>query len=81
MKELMCKYDPKVHFNHKKPWTTTDQNYLVEFYGKVPVSELCLSLGRTYKTITDKVCTLRKRGEMAPAKVIVQRKKTLICAD
>lgn len=64
MKEKMCKYDPKVHFNHLKPWTTTDQKYLIEFYGKVAVSELCMSLGRTYKTITDRVCTLRKVGTM-----------------
>lgn len=64
MKELMCKYDPQVHFNHKKPMTTTDQKYLIEFYGKVPVSELCLSLGRTYKSITEMASSLRKQGKI-----------------
>ena len=62
MKELMCKYDPEVHFNHKKPWTNHDQNYLIDFYGKLPVSELCFALGRTYKTIVDKAWSLRKQG-------------------
>ena len=64
MKELMCKYDPEVHFNHKKPMTTTDQKYLIEYYGKVPVSELCVQLGRTYKAITEMANSLRKQGKI-----------------
>lgn len=60
----MCKYDPQAHFNHKKPMTTTDQKYLIELYGKIPISELRLSLGRTYKAIAEMASSLRKQGKI-----------------
>jgi hypothetical protein len=56
------KYTPELHFNHKKPWTTHDQSYLISYYGKDKAVELSLALGRTVGTIMDKACELRKQG-------------------
>jgi hypothetical protein len=68
------KYDPEFHTNHKKPWTTHDQKYLIEFYNGANSNDISMALGRTVGTILDKVCTLRKQKLMPPAnkKVIFQ---------
>lgn len=59
----LAKYDPNLHFNHGKPWSIQDQKYLIKFH-KDKYADLSLSLGRTYKTIADRIYNLRKTGEI-----------------
>lgn len=58
-----AKYDPQIHFNHRKPWSIQDQKYLIKFH-KDKYADLSLSLGRTYKTIAGRIYNLRKSGEI-----------------
>ncbi len=57
-------YHPDMHSKHKRAWTNKDEQYLIENYvidGAVSVS---LALGRTSKTVQQRVRTLRKEGKM-----------------
>lgn len=56
------KYNPELHPNHKKPWTTHDQKYLIDFYATSTPNEISLALGRTVGVVIDKACRLRKQG-------------------
>ncbi|MFT7109907.1 MAG: hypothetical protein ACI843_001574 [Psychrobacter glaciei] len=56
------KYNPQLHPNHKKPWTTHEQKYLIDFYGKDKPADISLALGRTIGTVMDRACDLRKQG-------------------
>lgn len=58
------KYDPKIHFNHGKPWTNKDENYLITYQKSDSITDLSLALGRTYKTIADRIYELRKAGRI-----------------
>ncbi|MEY8252435.1 MAG: hypothetical protein RPR91_08620 [Colwellia sp.] len=62
------KYNPELHPNHKQPWTTTDERYLIEFYKKININELSLALGRTPGVICDRAYNLRKASKMEPRK-------------
>lgn len=55
------KYNPAIHFNHKKPWKNSDQTYLIKYH-RDNRTDLCLALGRTYKTICDRIYTLKRDG-------------------
>lgn len=58
------KYHPEYHPNQKSPWTTTDQKYLIENYEKSGASEVSFALGRTIRTVMQRVYELRKKGLM-----------------
>lgn len=58
----MKTYDPELHFNHGKPWLKSDQDYLIEQYGFASILQISLALGRTYKTIADRVYQLKNQG-------------------
>ena len=55
-------YHPEFHPNQGTPWTTTDQNYLIEFYEKLGPEQVSLELGRTIHTVMTRAYELRKRG-------------------
>lgn len=57
-------YHPDFHPNQGTPWTTTDQQYLIEFYEKLGPEQVSLELGRTIHTVMTRACKLRKRGDM-----------------
>lgn len=62
-------YHPELHPNHKKPWTTTDQKYLIENYESLGPEDLSLALGRTIHTVMTKAYKLRQSGIMPQPKV------------
>jgi hypothetical protein len=58
------KYHPEYHPNQRAPWTTKDQKYLIENYGKSGAMEVSLALGRTIRTVMQRVYELRLKGLM-----------------
>lgn len=43
-------------------WTTSEDDYLIRNAGKKPIEDICLHLGRTEKSIRNRVIRLRKQG-------------------
>jgi len=62
------RYNPELHFNQGKLWTSEDLEYLINWYNITGAEEMSLALGRTEMTIADKVFKLRKRGLMEKGK-------------
>lgn len=61
-KEGRMQFNEEFHFNHGKPWKNSDQKYLIERWNKDRYVDISLALGRTYATIADRICTLKKQG-------------------
>lgn len=57
-------YHPDFHPNQGKPWTTSDEKYLVENYEKFGPEQVSLELGRTIHTVMTRAYELRKSGRM-----------------
>ncbi|SED37168.1 hypothetical protein SAMN05216178_6979 [Pseudomonas saponiphila] len=57
-------YHPDFHPNQGAPWTTKDQQYLIQYYEKLGPEQVSLELGRTIHTVMTRAYELRKRGEM-----------------
>lgn len=57
-------YHPDFHFNHKKPWSTQDQQFLIEMYERIGPDQVALSLGRTIHVVMTRAYELRKKGLM-----------------
>jgi len=68
-------YHPEIHFNQGKPWLTTDQKYLINFYEKLGPSQISFDLGRTIHTVTSKAYELRKKGLMAKRSTTTTHKR------
>ena len=64
MNTAKAKFDKNVHFNHGKPWLVSDVNYLIKFWNVDTYASLSASLGRTYKTIADRVYNLKKTKQI-----------------
>lgn len=57
------KYNPEIHFNHKKPWSVKDLAYLCKFYKYGEGRNLAFTLGRTEAVIYNKAHDLRKENK------------------
>jgi hypothetical protein len=57
----MC-FNPEFHFNHGKPFTKEDVEYLCKFYEIDHVRSIGFALGRTEHTLRSKVDYLKKKG-------------------
>lgn len=57
----MC-YHPKFHFNHGKPFTESELEYICKFYEVDEARTISFAIGRTEHTIRSKVDILRKKG-------------------
>lgn len=57
------KYNPKICTRHYKSYTTKDLAYMCCFYGVISSREIAIALGRTQKSILNKVERLRENGE------------------
>lgn len=55
-------YNPEVHPNHGKPWTTKELMYLCSMYDGTAKHDLSLALGRTHSSILTMADTLRRQG-------------------
>ena len=57
-------YNPELHDRQGKPWTTTEQNYLISHYELIGPEQMSLALGRTIHTVMTRAYELRKKGLM-----------------
>lgn len=57
-------YHPEYHPNNGKPWTTTDEKYLIEYYDRIGPEQVGLDLGRTTSTVMTRAYELRKKRLM-----------------
>lgn len=57
-------YHPDFHAKNKKPWTISDQKYLIENYEKIGPDSMSFTLERTIHTVMQRACELRKKGLM-----------------
>lgn len=64
MIKLNLEFNEQIHFNHNKPWKTSEIRYVKESYKKFSNIDISLVLGRTYKTVCDKIYQLKKSGEI-----------------
>lgn len=58
-------YHPEFHGNHGKPWTTTDQQFLIDNYELIGPEQVSFATERTIHTVMTRAYELRKRGIMA----------------
>lgn len=56
-------YNPEFHPNHRKPFTKDDLIYLCKFYEFAGTREMSFALGKTEKTVANKVADLRNSGD------------------
>lgn len=60
------RYHPAYHPRHKKPWTTTEQRYLIDNYANDGAVSVSLALGRTTGVVMTRAFELRQKGQMTP---------------
>lgn len=58
------RFHPEFHANHRKPWTTVDQRYLIENYYVLGPEDCSLALERTIHATMTYADGLRKKGSM-----------------
>lgn len=56
------KYDPELHPFHYTSWQECEHTYIIDNYGKIPLFNMSLSLGRTYRSVQRKIHELKKLG-------------------
>lgn len=56
-------YNPEFHHNHCTKFTEADLEYMCKFYEVDPIQRLSMALGRTEKTIRNRVRELRVKGK------------------
>lgn len=62
-------YHPAFHDRHGQPWTTTDQQFLIDHYDLLGPEQVSFALGRTIHTVMTRAYELRRDGLMPkPAK-------------
>ena len=59
-------YNKELHSKEFEPFTSEEDWYIVNYFGKIPHEELALSLDRTVKTIFSRVNKLKYRGIFNP---------------
>lgn len=69
------RYHPSLHFNQGKPWKTTDEKYLIDFYEKLGPEQISFDIGRTIHTVMTRAYELRKGGLMPAAKKNIKHKR------
>lgn len=57
------KYSPEMCTSHYQAYTTSDLAYMCCFYGVISSREIALALGRTQKSILNKVEKMKQSGE------------------
>lgn len=58
-------YNPELHFNQGESWSDEELEYLINWYYIIGVEEMSLALGRTEKSVTTKVCSLKRKRLMS----------------
>ena len=57
-------FHPDFHPNHGKPWKTGEEQYLIDYYGKLGPEQVSLELGRTIHTVMQYARKLRRSGRL-----------------
>ena len=70
-------YHPDYHPNHKAPWTTADQRFLIENYAGIGPEETSLALGRTIHSVMQRATDLRRDGVMPKPKGMPHTKRQI----
>lgn len=69
------RYHPAFHARHGKPWTTSEQKFLIDHYVADGPELVSFALERTIHTIMTRVYELRCRGVMpTPEKLVFHRR-------
>jgi len=68
------KFNPEICTQHYKPFTTNELVYLCQWYGVLSSREIALALGRTQKSILNKVERLRENGNFEVYRKMYERK-------
>jgi hypothetical protein len=68
-------YHPDYHAKHGQPWTTKDEQFLIENYVKIGPEETSFALERTIHTVMTKAAALRKADRMPQAGKVVKHKR------
>ena len=58
------RYHPEYHDRYKKPWTTSDERYLIEHYYADGPEQVSFALGKTTASVMWRAYELRKKGIM-----------------
>ncbi len=61
-------YHPQLHGKRWKPWTTSEQAFLIENYEQIGPEQVSLALERTMQTVMTRVYELRRAGQMPKPK-------------
>jgi hypothetical protein len=69
-------FHPDYHRNQSKPWTTTDQAFLIENYAAMGPERISFALERTIYTVITRAYQLRKKGLMAKPKKQIHHKRS-----
>lgn len=56
-------YDPEMCSRHYRSFTTKELAYMCYWYGCISSREIALALGRTQKSVLNKVDRLKKSGQ------------------
>lgn len=68
-------WHPDIHVPKGTPWSTVDEQYLIDNYATMGAEKIGLKLGRTINNVTSRVSRLRKQGRMSkPAKGIYTKR-------
>ena len=57
-------YNPMFHENMNRPWQAIDEIYLIEWYEIIGAEEMSYAVGRTIRTVMQRVVDLRRTGAM-----------------
>jgi hypothetical protein len=57
-------YHPQLHGKRWRPWTTSEQAFLIENYEHLGPEQVSLALERTMQTVMTRVYELRRAGQM-----------------
>lgn len=76
-------WHPDLHLPKGTPWSTADEQYLIDNYETLGAEKVGLKLGRSINNVTSRVSRLRKQGRMSkPAKgIYMKRLRSTSLAD
>jgi hypothetical protein len=75
-------WHPDIHVPKGTPWSTIDEQYLIENYPTMGAEKVGLKLRRTSNNVISRVSRLRKQGRMPkPAKGIYTKRSRCTTVD
>jgi hypothetical protein len=75
-------WHPDIHVPKGTPWSTVDEQYLIDNYPTMGAEKVSLKLGRTINNVISRVSRLRKQGRMTkPVKGIYTKRSHSVSVD